>query len=94
MNKQEVSNILDEMNERSVTFKDPKIGLQTTDLVSFKLYENIHRVKSEVYSILSYKNEISIREFLEIYHKYVIEGSQKYIVKDIIRKVCFDELGL
>ena len=46
MNKKDVYNILDEMNERSVTFKDSKIGLQTTDLVSFKLYDNIHRVKS------------------------------------------------
>jgi len=94
MDRLDTRYILDSLNERSINFKDTNNGLGTFELLSYKLYMNIQKVKTDVYSILSYKSEISGSEFLEIFHKYVTEDSQKDIVKDIIREVLFYELGL
>lgn len=85
MNKKEVSEILDEMVERT--------RLKGFESNVFELYMNIHEMKKEVYTIISEEGEIKEKDFIEIYQKHIKE-SQRYIVKDIIREFIFDELGI
>lgn len=85
MNKKEVSEILDEMVERT--------RLKGFESNVFELYMNIYEMKKEVYTIISEEGEIKEKYFIEIYQKHIKE-SQRYIVKDIIREVIFDELGI
>jgi hypothetical protein len=85
MNKKEVSEILDEMVERT--------RLKGFESNVFELYMNIYEMKKEVYTIISEEGEIKEKVFIKIYQKHIKE-SQRYIVKDIIREVIFDELGI
>ena len=85
MNKKEVSEILDEMVERT--------RLKGFESNVFELYMNIHEMKKEVYTIISEEGEIKEKYFIEIYQKHIKE-SQRYIVKDLIRELNLKQIGI
>ncbi len=79
MNQKEASLILDKMTEKSKG--------------DWSLYFNIHKVKEEVYTILSIEEDMKESNFIEIYKKH-IEESQRYMVKDLIREVNLKQIGI
>ena len=85
MNKKEVSEILDEMVERT--------RLKGFESNVFELYMNIYEMKKEVYTIISEEGEIKEKDFIEIYQKHIKE-SQRYIVKDLIRELNLKQIGI
>lgn len=79
MNQKECSFILDNMVERAKG--------------DWSLYMNIHKMKTEVYTILSTEEDMKESNFIEIYKKH-IEESQRYMVKDLIREVSLKQIGI
>jgi hypothetical protein len=79
MNQKEASVILDKMVEKSKG--------------DWSLYMNIHKMKTEVYTILSTEDDMKESDFIEIYQKYIKE-SQRYMVKDLIRELNLKQIGL
>ena len=79
MNQKEASVILDKMVEKSKG--------------DWSLYMNIHKMKTEVYTILSTEDDMKESNFIEIYQKYIKE-SQRYMVKDLIRELNLKQIGL
>jgi hypothetical protein len=79
MNQKEASVILDKMVEKSKG--------------DWSLYMNIHKMKTEVYTILSTEDDMKESDFIEIYQKH-IEESQRYMVKDLIREVSLKQIGI
>lgn len=89
MNQKDVSVILDSMVERT------RLNPTTSGSGSgaFELYMNIHKMKTEVYTIISEEGEIKEKDFVEIYQKHIRE-SQRYIVKDLIRELNLKQIGI
>ena len=79
MNQKEASVILDKMVEKSKG--------------DWSLYMNIHKMKTEVYTILSTEDDMKESNFIEIYQKYIKE-SQRYMVKDLIRELNLKQIGI
>ena len=84
MKMKEASSILDSMVERTRLM----VGVE-----AFELYMNIHEMKNEVYTIISEEGEIKEKDFIEIYQKHIKE-LQRDIVKDLIREVNLNQIGI
>jgi hypothetical protein len=87
MKMKEASSILDSMVERT------RVNPATSGSGAFDLYMNIHEMKKEVYTIISEEGEIKEKDFIEIYQKHIKE-SQRDIVKDLIREVNLNQIGI
>lgn len=89
MKMKEASSILDSMVERTRLVKSPGYAQSG----AFELYMNIHEMKKEVYTIISEEGEIKEKDFVQIYQKHIKE-SQRDIVKDLIREVILNQIGI
>jgi hypothetical protein len=70
-----------------------RVNPATSESGAFELYMNIHEMKKEVYTIISEEGEIKEKDFIEIYQKHIKE-SQRDIVKDLIREVNLNQIGI